>query len=123
MVVTHFHEWLSGIGLILLRLKKLNVSTIFTTHATLLGRYLCAGSADFYNHLPLVSSKLQSSQADLYDNPPHVSWQLLSKQRRLTCTKCVTHYKIAVPSVGLSEFCAFFFFLPDGSAQRAQLVL
>ena len=55
MVVVHFHEWLSGIGLILLRLKKVPISTIFTTHATLLGRYLCAGSVDFYNNLANVS--------------------------------------------------------------------
>jgi hypothetical protein len=26
-------------------------ATVFTTHATLLGRYLCAGSTDFYNNL------------------------------------------------------------------------
>ena len=54
MVVTHFHEWLSGVGLMLCRLRKLPVSTIFTTHATLLGRYLCAGSVDFYNNLGSV---------------------------------------------------------------------
>ena len=55
MIVTHFHEWLSGLGMLICRLKKLAVSTVFTTHATLLGRYLCAGSADFYNNLPFVS--------------------------------------------------------------------
>lgn len=55
MVVAHFHEWMSGIGLLLLRLRKVKVATIFTTHATLLGRYLCAGKTDFYNNLPYVS--------------------------------------------------------------------
>jgi len=58
MVVTHFHEWLTGVGLLLCHLRKLPVSTIFTTHATLLGRYLCAGSVDFYNNLSNVRSKL-----------------------------------------------------------------
>jgi hypothetical protein len=33
------------------RLRGYDCGLIFTTHATLLGRYLCAGSADFYNHL------------------------------------------------------------------------
>ena len=56
MVITHFHEWLTGVGLLLCRLRKLPVSTVFTTHATLLGRYLCAGSVDFYNNLSSVSS-------------------------------------------------------------------
>jgi glycogen(starch) synthase len=36
------------------RLLNYDCALIFTTHATLLGRYLCAGSADFYNHLPYV---------------------------------------------------------------------
>lgn len=58
LIVAHFHEWMSGVGLILLRLRKISVATIFTTHATLLGRYLCAGNADFYNNLPFVSEKI-----------------------------------------------------------------
>lgn len=54
-VVAHFHEWLAGVGLCLCRARRLPVATIFTTHATLLGRYLCAGAVDFYNNLENVS--------------------------------------------------------------------
>ncbi|EUB62187.1 Putative glycogen [starch] synthase [Echinococcus granulosus] len=50
-IVAHFHEWLAGCGLIFTRTRHLNVATIFTTHATLLGRYLCAASVDLYNNL------------------------------------------------------------------------
>lgn len=53
-VIAHFHEWLAGIGLVMTRLRGYDCGLIFTTHATLLGRYLCAGSTDFYNHLSLV---------------------------------------------------------------------
>ena len=53
-IVGHFHEWLAGLGLVLCRARRLPVATIFTTHATLLGRYLCAGSVDFYNNLQNV---------------------------------------------------------------------
>lgn len=35
----------------MIKKKKIDITTIFTTHATLLGRYLCAGSVDFYNNL------------------------------------------------------------------------
>lgn len=55
IVVTHFHEWLAGAGLIYLRTRKVDCTTIFTTHATLLGRYLCAGSSDFYNNIDKVT--------------------------------------------------------------------
>ncbi|KAI1315264.1 glycogen synthase isoform 1 [Mortierella claussenii] len=50
-VIAHFHEWLAGVAIALCRKRHIDVTTIFTTHATLLGRYLCAGSVDFYNNL------------------------------------------------------------------------
>jgi len=53
-ICAHFHEWLAGIGLIISRVRHLDISTVFTTHATLLGRYLCAGAVDVYNNLDKV---------------------------------------------------------------------
>lgn len=53
-IVAHFHEWQAGVGLIALRTRHTDVATVFTTHATLLGRYLCAGNTDFYNNLDKV---------------------------------------------------------------------
>lgn len=50
-VTAHFHEWMTGIGLLQCRMKHLDIATVFTTHATLLGRFLCAGNVDFYNNL------------------------------------------------------------------------
>ncbi|XP_076451063.1 glycogen [starch] synthase-like [Babylonia areolata] len=66
VVINHFHEWLAGAGLILERLKQLNVSLIFTTHATLLGRYLCAGSADFYNNLGKFNLDKEAGDRQIY---------------------------------------------------------
>lgn len=57
-VVAHFHEWQAGPGLILSQSRKIPMATVFTTHATLLGRYLCAGNADFYNNLDKVRADL-----------------------------------------------------------------
>lgn len=53
-IIAHFHEWQAGVGLIALRMQNVKVATVFTTHATLLGRYLCAGNTDFYNNLSTV---------------------------------------------------------------------
>ncbi|KAB1254394.1 Glycogen [starch] synthase; liver [Camelus dromedarius] len=53
-VIVQFHEWQAGTGLILSRARKLPIATVFTTHATLLGRYLCAANTDFYNRLDKV---------------------------------------------------------------------
>ncbi|RUS84324.1 hypothetical protein EGW08_007918 [Elysia chlorotica] len=66
MVTAHFHEWLAGAGLIYTRTRKINASLIFTTHATLLGRYLCAGSADFYNCLNKFNLDKEAGDRQIY---------------------------------------------------------
>ncbi|KAK3594074.1 hypothetical protein CHS0354_040842 [Potamilus streckersoni] len=66
LVITHFHEWLAGVGLIYLRTRKVDVGTIFTTHATLLGRYLCAGNADFYNNLSNFNLDKEAGDRQIY---------------------------------------------------------
>ncbi|KAI8926110.1 glycogen synthase [Entophlyctis helioformis] len=66
VVIAHFHEWLAGVGLILIRKREINVATIFTTHATLLGRYLCAGDVDFYNNLKFFDVDYEAGKRGIY---------------------------------------------------------
>lgn len=65
-IVTHFHEWQAGVGLIALRTRHVDVATVFTTHATLLGRYLCAGNTDFYNNLSTFSVDEEAGKRQIY---------------------------------------------------------
>lgn len=65
-IVAHFHEWQAGVGLIAIRTKKIDVSTVFTTHATLLGRYLCAGKLDFYNNLSSFNCDEEAGKRQIY---------------------------------------------------------
>ncbi|XP_055951045.1 glycogen [starch] synthase-like [Argiope bruennichi] len=65
-VIAHFHEWLAGIGLILCRTRHLDVATVFTTHATLLGRYLCAANLDFYNNLDKFNLDKEAGDRGIY---------------------------------------------------------
>jgi glycogen(starch) synthase len=44
----------------------MDVTTIFTTHATLLGRYLCAGSVDFYNNLQFFNVDAEAGKRGIY---------------------------------------------------------
>lgn len=50
-VVAHFHEWLAGFGLLYLRSRQAKVGTVFTTHATMLGRALAGSGRDLYGEL------------------------------------------------------------------------
>ncbi|MEI9917301.1 MAG: glycosyltransferase [Bacteroidota bacterium] len=51
-VIGHFHEWMSGLPILDIKRDKLPVKTVFTTHATQLGRHLAINSPLFYAHLP-----------------------------------------------------------------------
>lgn len=48
----HFHEWMASTGLPDLRRENVRVATVFTTHATMLGRYLAQNVDGFYGKLP-----------------------------------------------------------------------
>jgi glycogen(starch) synthase len=50
-VIGHFHEWMSGLPILYLKRKKVPMRTVFTTHATQLGRHLAINSPQFYDHL------------------------------------------------------------------------
>lgn len=65
-VVVHCHEWQAGVGLIALRTRHVDVATVFTTHATLLGRYLCAGKIDFYNNLSSFNVDEEAGKRQIY---------------------------------------------------------
>uniref|UniRef100_A0A8C8D2B3 Glycogen [starch] synthase n=1 Tax=Oncorhynchus tshawytscha TaxID=74940 RepID=A0A8C8D2B3_ONCTS len=65
-VLDHFHEWQAGGGLILCCLRKIPLPTILTTHATLLGQYLCAGNVDFYNKLDKLNIDQEAGEGQVY---------------------------------------------------------
>ncbi len=51
-IIAHFHEWMAATPIPEIRKNNLPISITFTTHATILGRYLAMHDPDFYNHLP-----------------------------------------------------------------------
>ncbi|ESX01164.1 hypothetical protein KL918_002806 [Ogataea parapolymorpha] len=65
-IILHAHEWLAGVAIPLCRQRKIDCCTIFTTHATLLGRYLCAGSVDFYNNLDKFDVDYEAGKRGIY---------------------------------------------------------
>jgi glycogen synthase len=57
---------MSSVGLVLSKIRNFDITTIFTTHATLLGRYLCAGSVDFYNSLHKFDVDYEAGKRGIY---------------------------------------------------------
>ena len=54
-IIAHFHEWMAGLPIPGIRKDNLNIKIVFTTHATLLGRYLAMNDPGFYDHLPFYN--------------------------------------------------------------------
>jgi glycogen(starch) synthase len=50
-IIVHFHEWMASTCIPDLRKEKVKISTVFTTHATMLGRYLAGNVPNFYDVL------------------------------------------------------------------------
>lgn len=54
-ILAHFHEWMGAAAIPRIAHMRLPVTTVFTTHATLLGRYLAGDNPHFYDHLPFLN--------------------------------------------------------------------
>ena len=50
-VVAQFHEWQTGAGLLYIKGAGIPVATVFTTHATMMGRCICGNNLPLYKHL------------------------------------------------------------------------
>jgi glycogen synthase len=56
-VVAQFHEWQGGLAIPLVRRTHLPIATVFTTHATMLGRYVASNESEFYERLPSIDNE------------------------------------------------------------------
>ncbi len=64
-IVGHFHEYLGSLALPMLRGRRLPVATVFTTHATLLGRYIASGEEGFYDRLAGMDGWAEASRYNI----------------------------------------------------------
>lgn len=64
-IISHFHEWMVGVAIPDLRHEKIKVTTVFTTHATLLGRYLAMNDTGFYDHLPFYNWQNEANRFNI----------------------------------------------------------
>lgn len=64
-VIAHFHEWMAGTSIPDLRKEQIPIQTVFTTHATLLGRYLAMNDPFFYDHLPFLDWESEAKKFNI----------------------------------------------------------
>lgn len=61
-IVAHFHEWMAGLPIPMLRKDGCPIASVFTTHATQLGRSLAWNDERFYEHLPFVNEAAEAER-------------------------------------------------------------
>jgi glycogen(starch) synthase len=64
-LLAHFHEWQGGAAIPALRRMRLPVAIVFTTHATMLGRYIASNESGFYERLPYINHDEASTRYNI----------------------------------------------------------
>lgn len=67
-IVAQFHEWMAGLGLLFLQQTK--IATVFTTHASMIGRTLASKGVDIYSKFHEINADEES-----YRNGMHFKQQ------------------------------------------------
>ena len=77
-IVAQFHEWLAGFGILYLKSANAKVGTVFTTHATILGRSIASSNYDLYTNLEKL-------------NPTEWAYKLNVQEKHLAEVACAQH--------------------------------
>lgn len=66
-IVSHCHEWLAGFAILYLKMNKSGSGTIFTTHATMLGRAIAGSGDDLYSVLDNINPFDEAKKRGILD--------------------------------------------------------
>ncbi|CAL7961679.1 glycogen phosphorylase [Gammaproteobacteria bacterium] len=65
-IVAHFHEWMCGAGLLYLKKHANTIATVFTTHATVLGRAMSQDNKTIYNLPSTFDPAVQARKHEVF---------------------------------------------------------
>lgn len=61
-IVAQFHEWMTGTGLLYLKANVPQVGTVFTTHATVLGRSIAGNNIPLYSNIEKIDPESKARE-------------------------------------------------------------
>ncbi len=85
--IAQFHEWMTGAGLLAVKKLAPTAGTVFTTHATMLGRALAGTSMDIYKNMRKINP---SAEADNHNITAKCSMEAISA-READCFTTVSN--------------------------------
>jgi len=66
-MLAHFHEWLSGFGLLYLKKHRVPIASVFTTHATMLGRAIASRGKEYFKQLPFLNPEEEAKKVGVLE--------------------------------------------------------
>lgn len=64
-VVAHFDEWTTGMGLLYLKSVMPEIATVFTTHATSIGRSICGNNKPLYDYMSAYNGDQMADELNM----------------------------------------------------------
>lgn len=64
-VVAHFDEWTTAMGLLTLKADMPEIATVFTTHATSIGRSICGNGKPLYDYLGAYNGNQMATELNM----------------------------------------------------------
>lgn len=64
-IIAQFHEWMSGFGIFKLKSENSRIKTIFTTHATMLGRSISGNGQNLYDNLDSINPEEKAKELNV----------------------------------------------------------
>lgn len=64
-VIAHFNEWMLGMGLLYIKERLPQIGTVFTTHATSIGRSIAGNGKPLYNYLSVYDSDQMARELNM----------------------------------------------------------
>lgn len=87
--VAHFHEWLSGAGILYLKSKNIKIGKIFTSHATVLGRAMARNKEIFKNKNPEEEARrLNVIEKHMLEKESALNSEIFTTVSKLTAEEC-----------------------------------
>ncbi len=108
-IVAHFHEWMTGAGVLHLEKSTPQIATVFTTHATVLGRCIAGNGLPLYQNIEQYDPE---DFANRFGVKSKYSLELLSAQRadafttvsEITNRECKAFFNKGVDVVTINGF-------------------
>ena len=82
-VVAHFHEWMTGTGILYLKKEAPEVCNVFTTHATVMGRSIAGNGFPLYDNIEQYEASRVANEFNIQSKH---SLESISAQQADVCT-------------------------------------